>query len=270
MSSSVLESVLRRDRWVVLGGLGAVTLTAWIYLLLGAGMGMSLSMGSGGGHPSVAALPVPAMEVAAWTSGYAVLMFFMWWVMMVAMMVPSAAPTILLFALVNRRQREAGAPYVPTGLFAGGYLLAWGGFSVLATLLQWGFERVAPLSGMMASTSTALSGSLLIAAGVYQLTPLKHACLKRCRSPLHFLTHRWRTGRAGALAMGVEHGAYCLGCCWALMSLLFVGGVMNLYWIAGLALLVLLEKTVPPGHWLARAVGAALVAWGLAVIVANP
>ncbi len=202
------------------------------------------------------------MQPIAWSAGYAVLMFFMWWIMMLAMMLPSAAPMILLYAAVNRKAQERGAPFVPTGVFALGYLGAWGGFSLLAVALQWAFERSALLSSMMVSTSIVLGGLLLIAAGVWQLTPLKHACLKHCRSPLHFLSHHWRKGRWGAIRMGVEHGAFCLGCCWFLMILLFYGGVMNLYWIVGLAAFVLLEKTVPAGHWIGSAAGVGLIAWG--------
>jgi predicted metal-binding membrane protein len=169
---------------------------------------------------------------------------------------------ILLYAAVNRKARERGAPFVPTGVFALGYLAAWGVFSLLAVALQWGLERTALLSSMMVGTSIVLGGLLLIAAGAWQLTPLKHACLKHCRSPLHFLSHHWRKGRWGAFRMGAEHGAFCLGCCWFLMGLLFYGGVMNLYWIVGLAAFVLLEKTAPAGHWIGSAAGVGLIAWG--------
>jgi predicted metal-binding membrane protein len=189
--------------------------------------------------------------------------------MMVAMMLPSAAPMILLYAAVNRKAHERGAPFVPTGVFAVGYLATWGVFSLLAVTLQWGLERTALLSSMMASTSLVLGGLLLIAAGAWQLTPLKHACLKHCRSPLHFLSHHWRKGRGGAFRMGVEHGAFCLGCCWFLMGLLFYGGVMNLYWIVGLAAYVLLEKTVPAGHWLGSAAGVGLIAWGGVLLIVS-
>ncbi len=255
-ASGAIEAVVRRDRLIVFGGLAAVVVMAWLYILTGAGTGMSaLDMASA---PAAAS----ALKPMAWTAGTAALMFLMWWIMMIAMMLPSAAPMILLFATVNRKGAERGNPYVPTGVFAAGYLAMWGGFSVVAAGLQWGLEATGLLSSMMASTSLVLGGGLLIAAGAWQLTPLKQACLRHCRSPLHFITHRWRTGRIGALRMGLEHGAYCLGCCWFLMGLLFYGGVMNLYWIAGLALFVLLEKTIPAGHWLGRVTGAGLMAWG--------
>ena len=206
------------------------------------------------------------MTPAAWTAGYVVLMFFMWWAMMVAMMLPSATPMIFLFATVNRKQRARADPFVPTSVFAGAYLVTWGGFSLVAVGLQWTLQRLTWLSPMAVSTSSILGGLLLLAAGLYQLTPIKQACLRHCRHPITFLASHWRRGTAGAVRMGLEHGAYCVGCCWFLMGLLFVGGVMNLYWIAGLALLVLLEKTVPAGHWLGYATGVALAGWGLVVL----
>ncbi len=262
-SNSSLQSLLRRDRAIVLTGLGAVIVISWLYLLSGAGMQPgSLEMTPGGSGAGMA-----LMHTATWTADYAVLMFFMWWIMMVAMMLPSAAPTILLHALVYRKQAERLGPHVPTGFFALGYLAAWAGFSLAAVALQWGLEKLDLLSPMMATTSAMLGGAVLAAAGLYQLTPLKHACLRHCRSPVHFLSQRWRNGRAGALAMGLEHGAYCLGCCWMLMGLLFVGGVMNLYWIVGLAAYVLIEKLTPVGHWVGSAVGVGLVLWGAGLIM---
>ncbi|UUZ73333.1 DUF2182 domain-containing protein [Polaromonas sp. P1(28)-8] len=240
---ATLEAVLRRDRLVVVTALTAVIALSWAYLLVGAGMGMS-EWGMAG---------MAMMTRAVWTPGYAVLMFFMWWVMMVAMMLPGVAPMILLFATVNRKQRDTGHPYVATSIFAFGYLAAWVGFSLVAVILQWGFELTGILSPMLVATNATnatnatLGGFLLLAAGVYQLTPIKHACLRHCRSPLGFLSTHWRQGARGALRMGLLHGAFCVGCCWVLMGLMFFGGVMNLYWIAGLALFVLCEKTVPAG-----------------------
>lgn len=308
-NDSPLESVLKRDRLVVVGGLAGVIVLAWIYILLGAGMDMSAiemtsmstpadlgtatempadmasdmtgqdsaltsdgsaAMDSDGGAMSgVMDMAMSAMQPMAWTAGTAALMFFMWWIMMVAMMLPSAAPMILLFAAVNRKQRDKGSPYAPTGIFAVGYLAVWGIFSLLATAAQWGLESSEFLSSMMVGTSVVLGAVLLIAAGVWQLTPLKHACLKHCRSPIHFLSHHWRKGRLGAFRMGVEHGAFCLGCCWFLMALLFYGGVMNLYWIVGLALFVLLEKVLPGGHRLGGVAGVGLVAWGGLLLVGS-
>ena len=270
IASRAIEAMVRRDRLIVIGGLAAAVVIAWVYILTGAGTGMpafDMTPRTGAPAASGGAMAMSALQPMEWTAGTAVLMLFMWWIMMIAMMLPGAAPMILLFATVNRRGAERGNPYVPTGVFAAGYLAMWGGFSVVATGLQWGLERTGLLSSMMASTSLVLGGVLLIAAGAWQLTPLKQACLKHCRSPLHFITHRWRKGSAGALRMGLEHGAFCLGCCWFLMGLLFYGGVMNLYWIAGLALFVLLEKTIPAGHWLGRVAGCGLIGWGCYMIV---
>jgi len=253
---------------VVVTALTAVIALSWAYLLAGAGMGMSAfemthlaERGMAEGMPCMA-----MMTPAVWTPGYAILMLFMWWIMMVAMMLPSAAPMILLFAALNRKQRDSGQPYVATSIFALGYLAAWAGFSLVATMLQWGFELTGMLSPLLVGTNVIFCGVLLAAAGAYQLTPIKHACLRHCRSPLAFLGTRWRRGARGALRMGLEHGAYCVGCCWFLMGLLFFGGVMNLYWIVGLALFVLFEKIIPAGHWLGYATGVALSVWGAALL----
>jgi predicted metal-binding membrane protein len=257
---TLLQAALRRDRLAVAGALGLVLLLAWLWLLLGAGMEMTaLEM------TRMAGMDGWLMQPAVWSPGYALLMFAMWWAMMLAMMLPSAAPTLLLFARINRRDEGRAPPLVPTGVFAAGYLLVWGGFSLLAVALQWGLERLRLLSPMLETSDRWLGAAILLAAGLWQLTPLKAHCLSQCRSPLSFLLRRWRPGRAGALRMGLEHGAWCLGCCWFLMALLFFGGIMNLYWIVGLALFVLLEKTLPLGHWLGRVAGAALIAAGVAV-----
>ncbi len=191
-----------------------------------------------------------------------VLLLAMWWVMMAGMMLPSAAPMILTFANVNAKRRTRGQPWVPTALFVAGYLLTWGGFSLVATLAQAGLERAALLSPMdMTANGRWLGGALFLAAGLYQFTPLKQACLRLCWSPLDFLLNRWREGPAGALAMGATHGLYCLGCCWILMLLLFAVGVMNLAWVAALAAIVLLEKLLP-SPWISRAGGGLLAAYG--------
>lgn len=208
------------------------------------------------------------MRSGPWTMGYAVLVLGMWAVMMGAMMLPSAAPMILFYGTVARARRARGDLAIGSGIFAGGYVLVWAAFSLVAVGIQFGAEQAALLSPMMQMTSIGLSGALLIAAGLYQWTPLKQACLRRCRSPLEFVMTQWREGVGGAFVMGLRHGAYCLGCCWLLMLLLFVGGVMNLSWIAGLALFVLIEKTAPAGHWIGRAAGTGLIVWGAATISA--
>jgi predicted metal-binding membrane protein len=169
---------------------------------------------------------------------------------------------ILLYGTIAQARRARGDLTVGSGVFAAGYVLVWAAFALVAVGLQFGAEKAAVLSPTMEMTSTVLAGALLIAAGLYQWSSLKQACLRRCRSPLEFVMTQWREGVRGALVMGLEHGAYCLGCCWLLMLLLFVGGIMNLSWIAGLALFVLIEKTAPAGHWIGRAAGAGLIAWG--------
>jgi predicted metal-binding membrane protein len=199
----------------------------------------------------------------SWYPSYAVVVFLMWWIMMIAMMLPSAAPMILLFSTVSRRSREQGNPYVPTGIFASGYLIVWGAFSLAATVLHWLLDRSGLMSMDMSSASVWLGALLLIAAGIYQLTPLKYACLRHCRGPLEFVTRYWRPGRAGALRMGIRHGAYCVGCCWVVMGLLFYGGVMSLYWIIGLSLLVLLEKVLPNEKHFGYITGVGFLGWGI-------
>ncbi|MCA1440356.1 DUF2182 domain-containing protein [Ensifer sp. IC4062] len=261
---AAVESALKRDRIVVLAALSIVVVIAWTYVLAGAGMNVSalemICVTPGGAG-------MPMMMPAVWDMGHAALMFIMWCLMMIAMMLPSAAPAVLLFGAMSRRQKEKGNPFVPTSLFASAYLIAWAGFSIVAVGLQWGLERSALLSPMLDSASATLDGTLLLAAGIYQLTPLKRACLRQCRSPLQFILTHWRGGRIGAFRMGIEQGAYCVACCWFLMGLLFFGGVMNLYWMVGLTTFVLLEKVLPMGSWLGTLVGVALIAWGAAVLV---
>ena len=274
-----LESVLRRDRLVVVIALVAVIVLSWAYILAGAGMGMSAfemtqmtqSVGvSDSAQPSMQEMSTGGtaadslMATGTWTVGYPVVIFLMWWVMMFGMMLPSAAPLLLLFARMMRK--EKGAPYVPTGVFALGYVVMWAAFSAIATGAQWGLEASGLLSGIMVGTSAVLAAALLIAAGVWQLTPLKNACLRHCRSPIGFLSAHWRPGRTGAFRMGLVHGAFCLGCCWFLMALLFYGGVMNLYWIIGLALYILIEKLLPAGVRIGQLTGVALIAWGAVLL----
>ncbi len=191
------------------------------------------------------------------------LTFVMWAVMMAGMMVPSAMPMILLFATLQRKRREERAPFVPTGVFLLGYLVVWTLFSVAATFTQWGLHEASLLSSRMVVTAPLAGAALLVAAGVYQWTPLKEACLRKCRTPLDFLMTEWREGARGALVMGLRHGLFCAGCCALLMGLLFVAGVMNLLWVAAGAAFVLVEKLIPAGRWPSRLSGAALAAWGL-------
>ncbi len=231
-------------------GLVLISAAAWAYLIH-LRLGMDMGMGS----------------PPAWTAVEFALLFAMWAVMMVAMMVPTAAPTVLAFAAINRRRRAGDHPYVPTVFFLLGYVAAWTGFSALATGAQWGLHAAALLSPMGVGTSPILGGALLAAAGLFQWTRLKDACLAHCRSPAVFLMTHWREGPQGAFAMGLRHGLYCVGCCWLLMALLFVAGVMNLLWIAALMAFVLFEKLLPRGDHFGRVAGGVLVAAGVVMLV---
>lgn len=205
---------------------------------------------------------------SSWSFNTTILMFLMWWLMMIAMMVPSAAPTLLLFHSLKKLGSEAQRALGQTYLFLLGYLSTWAFFSVVACLLQAQLEAnnlASPM--MMQSTSTYLSAALLLMAGIYQFTTLKNVCLDKCRSPAEFLAENNRKGAFGAFIMGFRHGTFCLGCCWALMALLFVGGVMNLYWIIGIALYVAIEKLLPQISWLDKALGVLLIGAGILLVV---
>jgi predicted metal-binding membrane protein len=207
---------------------------------------------------------------SGWTPGYWAIAYFMWTAMMVAMMLPSASPMVLLYARVVRQAETQGRGQKASAsiaAFAGGYIALWSVFSLLAVAAQWMLERTGALSVLMNSRSLSLSGALLIAAGIYQLTPFKTACLEQCRAPAVFIAGHWRRGALGGWRMGLEHGLYCLGCCAVLMLLLFVGGIMNLVWIAELTLFIALEKLAPFGATAARAAAALLIAGGAALIV---
>lgn len=256
-----LEALLKRDRLLVSICLAGVTAIAALYILAGAGMGMTAAQMS---VPMQHMGPAMAQD---WTVTRWLSMFLMWWVMMIAMMLPSAAPVILLSAALNRRSRAEVPPFGGVAAFTLGYLLAWAGFSLAAVALQFTLGQSGMLSMHMESVSNWLTAVLLFAAGAWQLSPIKNACLKHCRSPVEFLTRSRRPGTRGALVMGAHHGLFCLGCCWFLMALLFVGGVMNLFWIIGLALFVFVEKVLAIGPALGRAVGVALLVWGAVVLL---
>jgi predicted metal-binding membrane protein len=256
-------AVLRRDRIIVILALGLLTGLAWSYLLW-----RSLDMSMAGMDmtgfrviPSGMALMVPADM--PWRAMEFIFVFAMWTVMMVGMMTPSAAPMILMYARVGRQIQAHGRPLAATVWFATGYFLVWIAFALLATLVQWAFERTVLLE--MATTSTVVGGLLFVAAGSYQWTRLKDACPTQCQKPFAFLMRQggFRGDVPGALMLGVRHGAYCVGCCWALMALLLVGGVMNVLWIVLLALLILLEKVAPFGRQIALLAGVVLIAAGM-------
>jgi predicted metal-binding membrane protein len=300
MDSASLEGLLRRDRLITMAGLAALCLLAWLYIVAGAGLGMNAwEMTRFALFPhqqTAAAMPgmdmsgmdmpemdmpgmdMPGMDTGAtsteprsWGPAIWVLMIAMWWIMMVAMMSPSAAPTVLLYARVHRHalaQDQTWDKLTPTAVFVAGYLLVWLAFSVAAAALYWLLERTAIVSAVtMGSQSRWLSAVVLIATGLYQFSPLKSACLSHCRAPAAFLSRHWRPSALGTLRLGALHGTFCVGCCWVLMTLLFVGGVMNLVWIAALAILVLAEKVFPAGQWVGRAAGIALIAWGIATLL---
>lgn len=197
-----------------------------------------------------------------WDAADVVFTFTMWSVMMVGMMTPSAAPMLLLFAGAHAGREKRGLPLAVL-MFGLGYVAVWVGFSAGAALVQWALHEAAMLTPAMAASSPRFAGAILVAAGAYQLTPVKSACLTKCRSPLGFLMTGWRDGSMGALRMGSHHGLYCLGCCWALMCVLFVVGVMNLVWVAALTVFVLVEKIGPSGALVARLAGALMVVAGI-------
>jgi predicted metal-binding membrane protein len=248
----------RRDRRLVGACLVLLVALAWLYLAILAEATAAME------SPLHSSSAMWLMPMGEWGVREFALGLAMWMVMMVGMMVPSAAP--MLFAYLNvSRSRPAGlSPIAATAAFLLGYLLVWGGFSVVATTAQWALHTTELLGPTMRSSSAMLNALLLIAAGVYQFLPIKNVCLSKCRLPLGFLLTEWRDGWTGAVRMGLRHGAFCVGCCWLLMALLFVGGVMNLAWIALLTLLVAAEKLLPWGRIVASATGIACLAWGVA------
>jgi len=260
-NTSTLELVLKRDRLFVVSAIAVAVVASWIYLINLVNR-MSGMAGSAGG--TMAGMTV--FELKPWTALDFVLIIVMWVVMMVGMMVPSATPAILEFAALNRKNREHGQPFVPTAVFVAGYITVWIGFSLCAALAQWGLHSAALLSPRMVITSPLLGGLLLIATGIYQWSPIHHNVLERCRNPLKIFLKRW-SEQTGAFAMGLENGGNCLGCCWVMMSLLFVGGVMNLLWVAAMTIFILLEKVLPYGDICARWSAIPLGLAGVFVIV---
>src|SRR3984893_13516015 len=250
MTEAMLEIILRRDRIIVAAALAALTALAWTYVLwLAADMDMG-GMEVNGFRMVPAGMRIMAPALAQWPAIGLVYVFAMWVVMMVGMMTPSAAPMILIYARVGRQASARGKPLAATGWFATGYLLTWAGFALVATAAQWALERTALLDPKMASASQVSGGIVLIAAGLYQWTPPKGICLAQCQSPLLFIQRQGGFHRdpSGSLLLGLRYGAYCVGCCWVLMALLFVGGVMNVLWIATISAFVLIEKIVSFGR----------------------
>jgi len=269
MTDDTINATLRRDRTIVLSAIVVITALAWAYVLwLTANMGMGSSMGTSMGKTvsGMGAMLTPTFR--PWSVVDFTYLFVMWAVMMVGMMMPSVTPMVLFYANVGRKAAENGRPLAATGWFVAGYLLAWTVFSLAATVAQWQLSRLALITPMMSSASDLFGGFLLVAAGLYQWSPLKDACLTHCQSPLGFLISRggFSASPWGSLRLGAELGSLCIGCCWVLMALLFVGGVMNLLWIAGLTIFVLLEKIIPTGRLVPRFAGVTMAAAGLLLL----
>jgi predicted metal-binding membrane protein len=259
--SALTVAVLsRRDRLLIAATVVIITALAWAYLVhLDQRMSADMEY-----DKAMAAMGMTTQM--AWTVTDAWFAFAMWVVMMTGMMAPAAAPVLMLFAAAQLK-RGGRTPWPPIGIFALGYAVAWTGFSAGAVFAQWILQRASMLTGAMAAAGPRLAGAILILAGIYQLTPWKNRCLSHCRSPLGFLMTSWRHGNLGSFKMGLRHGIYCLGCCWALMCVLFVVGVMNLFWIAALTGFVMLEKVGPAGEVIARIAGAAMIVLGAGEIV---
>jgi predicted metal-binding membrane protein len=245
------------SRWAVVSGLGATALLCWAWIAP-----MAVDM-----YGSMSGLSA-WMMTSMWDTRHLLLLWLMWAVMMAAMMLPSAMPLLLLYDSVLRRRQDVARVAPLVYAMAGGYLLAWAAFSVAATALQRGLSLMLVMNPMMEMSSRGAIGATLLLAAAYQFTPLKNRCLSQCRSPLAFVMQRWRRGAAGAVRMGAEHGLYCVGCCWALMLLLFAGGVMNLTVIVGLTAVVLIEKLAPAGAHVSRVLGALMAATGVWLVLA--
>jgi predicted metal-binding membrane protein len=270
VSDTSLEAALRRDRIVVVLALLATAALAWGYVLylaaqMSVGMEAVPTMADDMSSIDMSGMDMSGMDMSAavmpdfrpWAVTDFAFIFVMWAMMMVAMMTPSVAPMVLLYAMVGRKARTDGKPFAASGWFFTGYAIVWVGFSFLATGAQWLLASTSLLTPMMATADSTIGGMVLIFAGLYQWTPMKDACLRQCQSPIAFLSSHggFRADSEGALSLGIKHGTYCLGCCWALMALLFVGGVMNIAWIGGIAVLILLEKILPYGRWVSRVAG---------------
>jgi predicted metal-binding membrane protein len=254
----VQPNTARLDRIAIASCIVVVTALAWAYLIQIDRQMSSVDSGT-------MMMNMGTAMTTPWATREILLAFVMWAVMMVGMMTAPAAPVFLLFARTQASSDKKGMPLTVL-LFALGYITVWLGFSAAAVMLQWALRQAALLSPAMSASSPYLAGAILIAAGVYQLTPLKRACLSQCQSPLGFLMGNWRSGKGGAFGMGLHHGVYCLGCCWALMLVLFVVGVMNLVWVAVIAAFILLEKITPSGVFVSRAGAGIMIVFGLVLI----
>ena len=243
------------DRKVIISGLFIVAAIGWVYMFY-------LAWAMENMHLVDMWMP-PNGGARSWTAWDYFMLFIMWLSMMVAMMTPTATPMVMMFSTVNKHKKAKQQPYAPTFIFLTGYLVAWAIFSLVISAIQWPLHENGLLNPMMNSRSYLMSGGLLILAGLYQWTPMKDVCLKQCRTPLGFLMTAWRDGNWGAFNMGLYHGLFCVGCCWALMVILFAVGVMNMLWVILITIFVLLEKILPFSPLIMRLItGLALIAWG--------
>ena len=273
-NSTAVESFIQRDKVITIIAIAILVGATFTYTVLGVGMNMSaIQMTPGLGQsqmsmPNMSAMRNMAATPAVWSFNYSVLMFFMWWTMMIAMMLPSASPMILLYTALIRRTKKTKSIIRQVTSFICGYLLAWAAFSLFAAALQSQLELrdwMSPM--MMEATNIYLAAGILIAAGVYQLTPLKTVCLEKCRQPASFLANYKNTWVNSPLRIGLVHGFYCVGCCWFLMGLLFFGGIMNLYWIAGLIIFVAIEKLHEKGVIFGKILGGGAIFLGIAFLI---
>ena len=273
-NSTAVESFIQRDKIITIIAIAILVGATFAYTVLGVGMNMSaIQMTPGLGQsqksmPNMSAMKYMAATPAVWSFNYSVLMFFMWWTMMIAMMLPSASPMILLYTALIRRTKKTKSIIRQVTSFICGYLLAWAAFSLFAAALQSQLELrdwMSPM--MMEATNIYLAAGILIAAGVYQLTPLKTVCLEKCRQPASFLANYKNTWVNSPLRIGLVHGFYCVGCCWFLMGLLFFGGIMNLYWIVGLIIFVAIEKLHEKGIIIGKMLGGGAIVSGIAFLI---
>jgi predicted metal-binding membrane protein len=249
----VLETLLKKDRAILIGSMIGITIISWLYIIY-----LYKKMDPMDMDAFLFAMPM----TGDWSLTDFLLLFLMWFIMMVAMMTASVAPLILLFAMVNRQKQQQN-PFVPTVYLLAGYFAIWAMFSLGATVLQWALQQAAWLNPDMKITYRTLGGVILLIAGLFQFSPFKQQCLYYCQSPIDFIHKKWKNGKKGAFQMGMANGLYCLGCCWILMVVLFVAGIMNLLWIALIGLFVLVEKLVRKGRLISYAAGAVLVLYGL-------
>ena len=255
-----LFQFLKRDQLFIFLGIFILVIFSWIYLFYS-----SSTLPAETSESIIQDMVMP--QVNNWNINDVLALFVMWSVMMMAMMLPSATPMILIFSTINKKKNERGNGFVPTWTFLSGYILVWIGFSIIAVIIQWILHYFALMSSDFKLINPSVSGIVLIAAGVYQFTPIKNACLRHCQTPLGFIMGNWRYGKRGALIMGLKHGLYCVGCCWVLMSLLFLAGIMNILWIALIAVFILIEKIVRRDRYVSYAAGFALMMLGSWLII---